>query len=147
MMRTAFKLAAATFLGGACLLVAPADAQADTRFNCDLKGTWIEAKEDWLFAANYVAKNGVDSFTGVVTNSKAGTTANVVGSASNGTWIIQLTHTDAAHKGWIYQLVGSGSKDPKTQLLTVKGSFALKKNGTPSGNGTFSLVGQCKAVK
>ena len=73
---------------------------------------------------------------------KAGSTANVQGSASNGTWTIVLTYTDAGHRGWTKELVGTGSNNKGT--LAINGKYVTKKSGAKTGEGSFQLNGKCK---
>lgn len=145
-MRSALKYPVAVVFAALCLAGNAAPARADSRFICDMRGRWIEAAEDWLFSADYIAHSaGADSFTGVFANPKAGVTANVIGNALRGTWAIKLSYTDAGHPGWVRELVGTGSKDARTHDLVVKGKFTLKKSGAQTGQGTFELRGKCKA--
>lgn len=120
------------------------DAVADSTLTCDMAGTWYPDNDSFAFVAKYIAKDGPDTFTGVYTNSSAGAVANVNGVATNGTWIINLTYTDAGHRGYEKSLVGTGTRNAKTNLLTIKGDFTAKKNGGVVQKGTFTINGKCK---
>lgn len=127
-----------------CLVGSQRPAMADTTFYCEMKGKWIEAKEDWWFSATYTSKVGdADTFTGNFINAKAGARATITGSASRGTWNIKFTYIDQGHPGWVRELVGQGGKNAKHQI-GIKGTFTLKKSEASSGQGTFTLIGQCK---
>jgi hypothetical protein len=140
------KYLGAVALAALCTVGHAGPASADTKFICDMKGTWLEAAEDWLFSADYISHPaGADSFNGVFANPKAGATANVIGNALQGTWTIIMNYTDAGHPGWVKRLIGTGKKDPVTHELVVTGNFTLSKSGTQTGNGTFRLHGKCKA--
>lgn len=124
-------------------LFAASDAAADTRLTCDMSGTWYPDKDSFAFVASYVSKNGPDTFTGVYTNTSAGAVANVNGVATKGTWIINLTYTDAKHRGYVKDLVGTGTRS-KSNLLTIKGDFTAKRNGSTVQRGTFTINGRCR---
>ena len=119
------------------------DASADQRLSCDMAGTWMPDNDTFAFVASYIAKDGPDTFTGVYNNASAGAVANVNGVATNGTWIINLTYTDAKHRGYEKHLVGQGTR-AKNNLLTIKGDFTAKKDGAVVQKGTFTINGKCK---
>lgn len=121
-----------------------ASARADVKYTCDMKGKWIEDKDDFAFLANYLAKDGPDSFTGIYVNASAGATANIVGTNSGGTWTITLTYTDDKHKNFVKELSGKGKWDAATTTMTVNGAFSAKRDGKEVGKGTFNLLGTCK---
>jgi hypothetical protein len=120
-------------------------AQADWRHRCDMVGTWNETGETWLFSADYVeVDTGADSFWGHYVNPAAGTTAKITGAAQGGTWNIKFTYTDNAHPGWVRHLVGTGAFNRASHNITVAGRETLRKFGTPSGSGTFTMTGKCE---
>jgi hypothetical protein len=119
-------------------------ARAEAKYTCEMKGMWVEEKDGFGFVANYLAKDGPDSFTGIYVNSSAGATANVKGTNSGGVWTILLTYTDDKHKNFIKELTGKGTWDGKTSQMSVAGNFSAKRDGKETGKGTFTLNGTCK---
>jgi hypothetical protein len=136
------------FISGACvaafcMTVSPR-ADADSRHRCEMVGTWLETGENWLFSADYFqVDSGADSFWGHYVNPSAATTAKITGAAEGGTWNIKFTYTDNGHPGWVRHLIGNGSFNRGSHSITVSGRETLKKFGTPSGSGTFSMSGKC----
>ena len=120
-----------------------ADARADRKLSCEMSGTWFPDNDSFAFVADYISKDGPDTFTGVYVNSSAGAVANVKGAASNGTWIISLQYTDAKHKGYEKALVGQG-KAAKNNTIDINGNFTAKKDGKEVQKGTFKMNGKCK---
>ncbi|APR82739.1 Hypothetical protein A7982_08088 [Minicystis rosea] len=143
-MKQFFQYVGAIAVAGMCLLGVERPAQADQLLDCEMKGRWVEANEDWIFSAAYVSKAGPDTFTGIFANPKAQATAKVTGNVAAGAWTILFNYTDAGHAGWVKRLTGQGAMDPKTHILTIKGNFTLTKSGTQTGQGTFTLIGTCK---
>jgi hypothetical protein len=145
MIRTAQRfglgLVAAASLAGLGLVAEP--ARADRKLACDMKGTWVEQKDDFAFQATYQAKDGPDTFDGLYTNPSAGAAAHVKGTASKGTWLIVLDYIDPKHRGQTRELSGTGTMLPTNQL-EVKGSYVYKQEGREIGKGNFVLVGKCR---
>lgn len=126
------------------LVLAAGDAQADKRFMCRMKGTWVGTTDDFHFDAIYIAKDGPDTFTGRYTNPGTAV-ADIVGNAAKGVWTILLTYTDAGHKGMLKKLIGRGTKDPVTHLVNIEGDYKtfLGANDIKK-DGKFKLLGTCK---
>ena len=143
-MNVNLKRLGVVFAMGLGLFSASGEATADTRYNCDMSGVWVEDKDSFQFSAAYIAKDGPDTFTGVYTNASAGAVASVNGVASNGTWVIALKYTDAKHRGYEKSLLGTGTRDKKSNSITIKGTFNAKKDGREVQKGTFSMIGKCK---
>ena len=144
-MKNILKYAITAAAAGMLFVSPERAADADQKFNCAMKGRWVEAAEDWEFNADYTYRDGSDQFTGIFVNPKAGATANVTGNATAGKWTIALNYTDSGHQGWQKVLTGTGLKDKVTHILTVTGNFVLTKPGAGPAAGTFKLVGTCKA--
>lgn len=138
--RAGLSLVAVASIVGIGLVAAP--ASADRKLRCNFSGTWIEQNDNFGFAADYWEKNGPDTFSGVYVNSSAGAQANVTGAASNGTWVIKLTYTDAGHRGQERRLSGQGKM--AGGMLTVSGPYSYWQGANQIGKGNFKLVGQCK---
>jgi hypothetical protein len=119
------------------------DTEAQTKLLCQMKGQWIEAKDNFEFQANYLIKYGADTLSGYYVNESARAAANVNGTASQGTWTISLVYTDAQHKNYQKDLIGQGSRKDNNTIL-IKGQFTGKKNGVVVERGTFFLEGHCK---
>ena len=146
MKRIAKVLAVVALAGiGATTLVT--DVMADTRLRCRMKGTWIKVggtNDNFEFDADYISKDGPDTFTGRYEN-PGEAVADITGAATKGTWIVMLTYTDAKHKGMQKELVGKGSKDPRTHLLNVDGKYRTLIGGNDiNADGLFKLEGRCK---
>lgn len=141
--RVGLGLVATCGIAGAGLFAA-APAQADTQLTCEMKGTWIEQHDDFVFQARYTAKNGPDTFDGSYFNATTKTTASVKGVAEKGTWAILLKYTDSLHKGQTRELVGTGMRDAGTNTILIKGTYLYKQDGRQIGTGTFAMLGKCK---
>ena len=136
-------LAAAAVAGMTVLGLYATPARADKKYVCKMTGHWIEQKEEWVFQAEYTAKDaGADFFKGLYMNLTAGTTARVEGAADKGTWLIKLIYTDKAHVGQTRELIGTGRGTPS--LLTITGNYTYKQDVRQIGQGQFQLVGECK---
>ncbi len=140
--RIGLGLAAVGSLAAIGFVAAP--ARADKQLVCEMKGLWVEAKDDFNFQARYVAKDGPDTFEGSYTNLSKGTVAMVKGLANKGTWAILLTYTDPQHKGQTRELVGQGTLIPATNKIEIKGNYNYKQDGREIGKGTFLMIGTCK---
>ena len=141
----------AKILGAAtlCLVAASGgDARADRKMTCAMQGTWVDRNDGFFFNADYIEKNDPDTFNGVYSNPSAGATANVNGYALKGTWSITFHYTDPKRQGVELDMTGTGSKDAKTQILTINGTYKATKNieklAKSSQGGKFKLVGKCK---
>lgn len=146
-MKSAKTLFVAAVMGASALgalAATPSTAWADKTFTCRFTGTWVGTNEKWLFDAKYIAKDGVDTFTGIY--ELPGTSrADVSGNAAKGNWKILLTYTDSKHKGMQKVLTGQGMRNPGTNLVRIDGTFKTLVSGTDSkADGKFSLLGQCK---
>jgi hypothetical protein len=135
-------LAAVGMIGAAAAYSTP--AEADQRFMCKMKGTWVESNDEFLFDAVYIAKDGPDTFTGKYVNPGAAE-ADIIGNAIAGTWTIVLAYTDAGHKNMFKKLIGKGSKDRVTHELLVEGDYkTYLGTGDIKKDGRFKLHGKCK---
>lgn len=148
-MKRIAKVLGIVALAGIGVVATASDTSADTRLRCRMTGTWIKdavngTGDDFSFDADYIAKDGPDTFTGKYVNG-AEADADITGAATKGTWLITLTYRDAKHQGMIKQLTGKGSKDKATHLLNVTGKYkTLIGNNDIKADGFFKLVGQCK---
>lgn len=118
-------------------------AWAQQKLTCDMSGTWFPDNDSYAFIADYVVRNGPDTFSGVYVNSSAGATAKVNGTANNGHWSIALIYTDAKHKGYEKYLTGEGTRQSNNTIV-IKGDFTAKKSGSVVQKGTFVMNGKCK---
>jgi hypothetical protein len=123
------------------LLALPTAALADTMLKCEMSGTWVEDKETFTFAADYTAGK-TDRLSGTYSN--AGVTANVGGAVTKGKWSIQVIYTSDKHKGQVRDLIGTGTRDAKTNTVSITGDYTSTKNGKADKKGTFKLAGKCK---
>jgi hypothetical protein len=135
--------------GALCLVGAvSSDVGADQRLTCAMKGMWVERNDNFYFDVSYVSKDGPDSFSGIYINKSAGATANVSGYALKGTWDIKFTYTDAVRQGVILELTGTGSRDKKSNKLTISGTYKAtqhaEKLNKASRGGKFSMTGKCR---
>lgn len=138
------RLALATWAIIGIFSAAPRDAQADKKFTCQMTGTWVESHDDFKFSAEYIAKDGPDTFRGKYVN--PGTAeADVTGNAVAGKWTIIVTYTDAGHKNMVKKLIGKGAKDSVSHLLKIEGTYKtyLGTNDIKK-DGQFKLLGTCK---
>jgi hypothetical protein len=131
-----------------CVGVMSGSAWADQKMSCNMKGTWVDRNDDFIFSVDYLSKDGPDTFSGVYVNPSNGAMATVSGSASKGTWVIKFAYTDAKRAGTELELMGQGAKDPKTHEVKINGTFKATKNiqnlAESSRSGRFSMLGQCK---
>jgi hypothetical protein len=118
-------------------------AIAQTKQVCHMKGTWDGRTALWEFDAAYVYNHGEDDFSGVYTSPTA--SANVSGAARSGVWNIAFNYTDpVAWRGVVKKLTGTGSLDPATHALVVKGTFQeVYASGKAGATGTFAMEGAC----
>lgn len=146
-MKLIAKVLAVAALAGIGATTLVSDVLADQRLRCRMKGTWVKSggnNDDFEFDADYIAKDGPDTFTGRYEN-PGEAVADITGAATSGTWVIMLTYTDAKHKGMQKQLIGKGSKDSKTHLLQVTGTYKTLIGGNDiKADGAFKLLGNCK---
>lgn len=136
-------------LGALCLVGAvSSDVGADQRMTCSMSGMWVERNDNFYFDVSYLSKDGPDSFSGIYVNSSAGATANVTGYALKGTWDIKFSYSDAVRRGVVLELTGAGSRDKKSNTLTIKGTYKAtqhaEKLNKASRGGKFTLSGKCK---
>lgn len=114
---------------------------------CDMKGTWINAagnKDDFLFLAEYVDKNGPDYFAGKYVN-PGQAEADITGRATNGTWEIVFLYTDPSHKNMKKVAVGQKVGDGGKKEITVEGTYSTFLGNNDTGqDGLFRLHGKCR---
>jgi len=112
-------------------------------FFCDMKGTW-DGKDDFIFLAEYLAKDGPDYFAGKYVN-PGQAEADIIGRANNGVWEIVFTYTDAGHKGMAKKATGKGYRDGAKNELSVEGNYKTFIGANDiRKDGFFKLHGKCR---
>jgi hypothetical protein len=122
------------------------EASAQSHQTCHMRGVWNGAGNDvFEFDAAYVYNHGEDDFTGIHTNPGV-SQANISASARGGTWNIQLSYIDHAHRGWVRKLVGTGMLDGTKHGIAISGTFKQWLPGASHSNesGTFVIDGKCR---
>jgi len=122
------------------------EATAQSRQTCHMRGVWNGAASDvFEFDAAYVYNRGEDDFTGIYTNPGV-SQANISAAARHGTWSIQLSYIDPAHRGWVRKLVGTGMLDGTRHGIMITGTFKQWLPGANHANesGTFVIDGKCR---
>lgn len=140
-------LAAIAAIGTAVATQGTASAAKDTTYFCDMKGTWTNAagaKDDFIFLAEYLAKDGPDYFAGKYEN-PGQATADIIGRANNGMWEILFTYTDPGHKGMLKKAIGKGVRDGGKNEITVEGNYKTMLGANDiKADGLFRLHGKCR---
>ncbi len=141
-------LATIAAIGAAVATQGTASAAKEQMYFCDMKGTWVpdssKNPDDFIFLAEYLAKDGPDYFAGKYEN-PGQASADIIGRANNGTWEIIFTYTDAGHKGMLKKATGTGMRDGGKNEITVTGRYStfLGTNDIKAG-GDFKLHGKCR---
>lgn len=140
-------LAAVAAIGTAVATQGTASAAKEQMYFCDMEGAWINASgahDNFIFLAEYLAKNGPDYFAGKYEN-PGQATADIIGRAKDGTWEIIFTYTDPGHKNMLKKAVGRGRRDGTRNEITVQGTYKtfLGMNDIKA-DGTFKLHGKCR---
>jgi hypothetical protein len=135
-------------LGAVFAMHGSASGAAPQTYFCDMKGTWVPdssgTPDDFIFLAEYLAKDGPDYFAGKYEN-PGQSTADIVGRANNGVWEILFTYTDAGHKNMLKKAVGKGVRDGGRNEITVEGTYkTLLVTNDIGNNGKFRLHGKCR---
>lgn len=144
-------LATIAAIGAAVATQGTASAAKEQLFFCDMKGTWTSDSsknpDDFIFLAEYLAKDGPDYFAGKYEN-PGQASADIVGRANNGTWEILFSYTDSGHKGMIKKATGTGIRDGGRNEITVNGRYKtyLGTNDIKA-DGDFKLHGKCRKEK
>lgn len=140
-------LATIAAIGAAVATQGTASAAKEQQYFCDMQGTWTSAagnKDDFIFLAEYLAKDGPDYFAGKYTN-PGQAEADIIGRATNGVWEILFTYTDAGHKGMIKKAVGKGFRDGGKNEITVEGNYKTFLGANDiKADGLFKLHGKCR---
>jgi hypothetical protein len=152
-MNKAIAIAAITAVAaiGAVAATQGTAAAKDQQFFCDMKGQWKSDAtgnaDDFIFLAEYLAKDGPDYFAGKYVN-PGQAEADIVGRANNATWEILFSYTDAGHKGMMKKAIGTGRRDGAKNEITVEGTYKtfLGTNDIKS-DGKFMLHGKCRKEK
>lgn len=151
-MKTSIKsigiAALATVAAAGAVLATQGSADAaPTTYFCDMKGTWTSAagnKDDFIFLAEYLAKDGPDYFAGKYDN-PGQATADIIGKANNGVWDIVFSYTDAGHKGMSKKAVGKGYRDGAKNEISVEGTYKTFLGANDiKADGLFKLHGKCR---
>jgi hypothetical protein len=140
-------LAAIAAAGAAVATQGTASADKSTTYFCDMKGTWTTAagnKDDFIFLAEYLAKDGPDYFAGKYEN-PGQATADIIGRANNSIWEIIFTYTDAGHKNMVKKAIGKGFRDGGKNEITVEGNYKTFIGANDiKADGLFKLHGKCR---
>lgn len=147
-MKNSAKLLAMMAFAGIGVSSLASEVFADRLIKCRMKGTWSKtgtAGDDFEFDASYIAKDGPDTFTGRYVN-PGQSEGEFVGAATNGKWLILLKYTDAGHKGMTKEMIGTGYKDPKKNLIVISGNYRTLVGGSDiKASGLFKLAGTCRS--
>lgn len=144
-------LAAIATIGGAIATQHTASAAKEQLYFCDMRGTWTSDStknpDDFLFLAEYLAKDGPDYFAGKYEN-PGQASADIIGRANNGTWEIIFTYTDSGHKGMLKKATGTGIRDGGRNEITVNGRYKTFLGANDiKADGDFKLHGKCRKEK
>jgi hypothetical protein len=135
---------------GAAVATQGTASAKDTTYFCDMKGTWANsagAKDDFVFLAEYLAKDGPDYFAGKYEN-PGQATADIVGRSTNNVWEILFTYTDAGHKGMLKKATGQGFRDGGRNEVTVEGTYkTFLGTNDIKADGIFKLQGKCRKTR